>query len=152
MCWKQERPTSVRERGLEVNEDRNIADVLAEVAEQAEQTRDAFTKMYRSERLPSDPSQVYSIRIPVSRLDKIRRLAIRYKMPPTSMLRQWILERLDLEEQSGGGSVGEASSSGEQGQIVYLYPHHGSTSAVMEAHAIERELRTGEGRARMAGV
>ena len=29
-----------------MTEDRNIAEVLAEVAEQAEQTRDAFTKMY----------------------------------------------------------------------------------------------------------
>lgn len=135
-----------------MNEERNVADVLAEVAEQAEQTRDVFTKMYRSERLPSDPSQVYSIRIPVSRLDKIRRLATRYRMPPTSMLRQWILERLDFEEQSGGGSEDMFPMAGNQEQIVFLYPHHGSGFTVLESRDIERELRVGESLARMAGV
>jgi hypothetical protein len=136
-----------------VNEERNVADVLAEVAEQAEQTRDVFTKMYRSERLPSDPSQVYSIRIPVSRLDKIRHLAARYRMPPTSMLRQWILERLDFEEQSGGAPEDDVfAAAGNQEQIVFLYPHHGSGFAGVESRDIERELRAGESRALMAGV
>ena len=137
-----------------MTEEDNIADVLAEVAEQAEQTRDAFTKMYRSKRPPSDPSQVYSIRIPVSRLQKIRRLANRYNMRPTAMLRQWILERLDREEQPGGGSGSGFHLPGDdQEQIVFLYPHHGSVSASLEElHAFERELRTRESRARMAGV
>jgi hypothetical protein len=137
-----------------VTEEHDIAEVLAEVAEQAEQTRDAFTKMYRSKRLPSDPSQVYSIRIPVSRLQKIRRLANRYNMRPTAMLRQWILERLDSEEQPGGASRGGFHpAGGDQEQIVFLYPHHGSGSASLEElHAFERELRTGASLAWMTGV
>lgn len=135
-----------------MNEQRSIADVLAEVAEQAEQTRDAFTKMYRSERLPSDPSQVYSVRIPVSRLEKIRRIAAKYKMPPTSMLRQWILERLDFEEQSGGGSGNAFAATEAQEQIIFLSPHHGSGFTTRESRNIERELRAGESRLRMAGV
>lgn len=81
-------------------EEQNIQDILAEVAERAEETRDDATKMYRSKRSPSDPSQVYSIRIPVSRLESIRSLAAKKGMLPTSMLRFWILERLDHEEQS----------------------------------------------------
>jgi hypothetical protein len=81
-------------------EEQNIQDMLAEVAERAEETRGEATKLYRSKQPPSDPSQVYSIRIPVSRLEGIRSLAARNGMPPTSMLRSWILERLDLEEQS----------------------------------------------------
>jgi hypothetical protein len=136
-----------------VNEERNIADVLAEVAEQAEQTRNEFTRMYRSERHPSDPSQVYSIRIPVSRLDKIRRLAAQYKMPPTSMLRRWILERLDLEEHSGGDSGSGFPPVRNQAPIVFLCgPHHRGLDAVPDPHTIERALRMGESRARMAGV
>ena len=91
-------------------EERNIQDILAEVADQAEQTRDEVTKMYRSKRLAVEPSQVYSIRIPVSRLGRIRALAAKYGMAPTAMLRKWILERLDEEEQSEGNpSIGRPS-------------------------------------------
>src|SRR5215472_16050250 len=106
--------------------------------------------MYRSKRPPSDPSQVYSIRIPVSRLQKIRRLANRYNMRPTAMLRQWILERLDSEEQPGGGARGGIHSAGDdQEQIVFLYPHHGGVSVSLEElHTFQRELRTGESLAR----
>ena len=134
-----------------MTEERNIAEVLAEVAEQAEQTRDAFTKMYRSEQPPTDPSQVYSIRIPVSRLGKIRRLAARYKMPPTSMLRQWILERLDLEERSGSPG-GETMPPSSQQATSVLYVHHSDMFAALEPGAIKRELRMGGIQTRMAGV
>lgn len=85
-----------------MTEERNIQDILAEVADQAEQTRDEITRMYRSNRPAVEPSQVYSIRIPVSRLGRIRALAAKYGMAPTSMLRTWILERLDAEERSSG--------------------------------------------------
>jgi hypothetical protein len=44
-----------------------------------------------------EPSQVYAIRIPVSRLQLLRRLAERRKEQPTALLREWILERLDKE-------------------------------------------------------
>jgi hypothetical protein len=88
----EERPLMAKEQ--------NIQDILAEVAERAEETRDDATKMYRSKQPPSDPSQVYSIRIPVSRLEGIRSLAAKRGVLPTSMLRSWILERLDHEEQS----------------------------------------------------
>jgi hypothetical protein len=83
-----------------MTEERNIQDILAEVADQAEQTRDEFTRMYRSNRPAAEPSQVYSIRIPVSRLGRIRKLAAERDVAPTAMLRSWILERLDSEEQS----------------------------------------------------
>lgn len=92
-----------------MTEERNIQDVLAEVAERAEETRDEAVKMYRSKQPPTGASQVYSIRIPVSRLENIRKLAARYGVPPTSMLRSWILERLDLEEQSASAPHSETS-------------------------------------------
>ena len=94
-------------------------------------------------------TQVYSIRIPVSRLGKIRRLAARHKMPPTSMLRQWILERLDLEERSGG-SGGEIMPPSSQQATSVLYIHHSSVFAALDPDVIERELRAGGIRTRMA--
>jgi hypothetical protein len=44
------------------------------------------------------PAQVYSVRIPVDRLEDLRRLAERDGMQPSSMLREWILERLEQEQ------------------------------------------------------
>jgi hypothetical protein len=44
-----------------------------------------------------ESSQVYAIRIPVSRLRQIRLLADARGEPPTSLLREWVLERLDSE-------------------------------------------------------
>ncbi len=43
------------------------------------------------------PSQVYSVRLPVERLDHLRRLAEEWGMQPTGLIRQWVLERLDVE-------------------------------------------------------
>lgn len=92
-------------------DERNIQDVLAEVAEEAEEARDRVTKMYRGKRPPADASQVYSIRIPVSRLDHIRRLAATQAVPPTTMLRSWILDRLDQEEEASQGTHPGTSTS-----------------------------------------
>jgi hypothetical protein len=116
-----------------VPDERNIQGILAEVAEQAEQTRDKVTKMHRSKRPPTDASQVYSIRIPVSRLGAIRRIATRYGIPPTSMLRSWILQRLDLEEQSAPMSQPGAIKAERADAMLP------ATMAVAQAHSFHRE-------------
>lgn len=132
---------------------RNIEDLLAEVAEQAEQTRDTFTKMHRSEVPPTDPSQVYSIRIPVSRLDRIRQLAAQYGMPPTAMLRHWILERLDQEEDLDSIPAAVAaeithpnSSVAEKVFLSFYYSSHRALDVM------ERELRMYDIHDQMAGT
>lgn len=51
----------------------------------------------RLRRYAKEPSQVYAIRIPVSRLRAIRWLADHRKEQPTALLREWVLERLDEE-------------------------------------------------------
>ncbi|MBI4730318.1 MAG: hypothetical protein HY775_12615 [Acidobacteria bacterium] len=51
----------------------------------------------RLRRYAKESSQVYAIRIPVSRLRAIRWLADRRKERPTALLREWVLERLDEE-------------------------------------------------------
>ena len=57
--------------------------------------------MFRSKRSSVDPSQVYSVRMPVGKLEQLRQLAVKAEMNPSSLMRQWILERLE-EEGSGG--------------------------------------------------
>ena len=51
----------------------------------------------RLRRYAKEPSQVYALRIPVSRLAAIRWLADRRDEQPTALLREWVLERLDEE-------------------------------------------------------
>ena len=42
-------------------------------------------------------SQVYSIRVPVERLEQLRQLAKDRGVAPTAMLRDWVLRQLDIE-------------------------------------------------------
>src|SRR5271165_6133563 len=46
---------------------------------------------------PKQPSQVYSVRIPVNRLEELRAVAAKQRLPPSALLREWVLERLDRE-------------------------------------------------------
>jgi len=75
-----------------------IADMLAAEAEEPERHRDEPSKpMFRSRRQASDPAQVYSVRMPVAKLEQLRRLAAKVETNPSSLMRQWILERLEEE-------------------------------------------------------
>jgi hypothetical protein len=81
----------------------DIKKLLAKEAEEAEERRergDDDAPLYRSERTPRDPAQVYSVRMPVERLGALRRVADDRSMTPSALLRQWVLERLDQEEQA----------------------------------------------------
>ncbi|HWL37458.1 MAG TPA: hypothetical protein VNQ77_14835 [Frankiaceae bacterium] len=49
------------------------------------------------ERLRRIASQVYSIRIPVDRLEDLRALAAARGEAPTALMREWVLERLAAE-------------------------------------------------------
>jgi hypothetical protein len=75
----------------------DIRDVLAREAEQAEERRDQPTRLVRRARSPREPSQVYSIRMPVDRIDQLRQVAERAGVSPTTLMREWVLERLDNE-------------------------------------------------------
>lgn len=127
-----------------MTKERNIQNILAEVADQAEETRNEITKVYRSNRPAVEPSQVYSIRIPVSRLGRIRALATKYGIAPTAMLRKWILERLDAEERSGGDPAGGRPAAGLVGHISVAERH--AVPMVMDVHVgsaglLQRKLR-----------
>jgi hypothetical protein len=83
----------------------DIKNLLARESEEAEERRERGgddAPLYRSTRPPRDPAQVYSVRMPVERLGALRRVADERSMTPSALLRQWVLERLDQEEQAQG--------------------------------------------------
>lgn len=67
------------------------------VAEEEERGERAPQPGQRGRRTATDPSQVYSVRVPVERLEQLRRLAAQRGVAPTALLRQFVLERLDQE-------------------------------------------------------
>lgn len=77
--------------------DKSIADILASEAEETEKGRDLDADYVPSRRRSKDPSQVYSVRLPVDRLEELRQLAAREHVAPSALLRRWAIERLDRE-------------------------------------------------------
>jgi hypothetical protein len=59
----------------------------------------------RARRQAAEPAQVYSVRIPVERLEELRRIASGMGAAPSTLLRKWVLERLDSELSSGSISA-----------------------------------------------
>lgn len=81
----------------------NVADMLARAAREAEE---AEARMERGEqfrppshrvRPPRDPAQVYSLRMPVAKLEQLRRAAEQAGVSPSTLMRTWVLERLAAE-------------------------------------------------------
>jgi hypothetical protein len=44
---------------------------------------------------PRQPSQVYSLRIPVEKLELLRQVAAEHNEVPSALMRRWVLERLE---------------------------------------------------------
>lgn len=81
----------------------NISEVLRAEAEASEEHRDAPADYVRSTRRPRrEPSQVYSLRIPSHRLTELRELANANGVEPSVLMRQWVLDRLDTENDTRG--------------------------------------------------
>lgn len=78
--------------------ERDIAEILKRESESFEEERSKNDpRPYVRVRPPSDPSQVYSLRLPVSALGKIQDLAKAERKRPTAMLREWVIDRLEYE-------------------------------------------------------
>ena len=76
---------------------RDVRELLDEEGAAAEEMTDVETPMVRNRTNAKDPSQVYSLRLPVDRIEEVRQLAVSQSLAPTALLRRWILERLDVE-------------------------------------------------------
>lgn len=67
------------------------------VADEEERGEREPAPAQRARRQATDPSQVYSVRIPVDRLAQLRALADERGETPSALLRRFVLERLDRE-------------------------------------------------------
>jgi len=72
-----------------------MADAMAK-AEQADAEEEAGAEYFRVG-TAAEPAQVYSVRIPVDRLDQLRRLAAERGLKPSALMREWVIERLEDE-------------------------------------------------------
>ncbi len=76
----------------------DIEKMLAEEADAGETGRAREDVHYvRNRYKAKDPSQVYSVRVPVGRLEQLRRMAAEQEIAPSALMRQWVLERLAVE-------------------------------------------------------
>jgi hypothetical protein len=89
--------------------EKDIRALLAEESADVESRRPLRTKLHRSRR-PVEPSQVYSIRLPVDRLEQLRSLAERFGMTPSALMRKWVTDRLrsDAVHEPAGTASREA--------------------------------------------
>lgn len=81
--------------------DEDLAATLRKEAERAELEEDTDEDVWVPRKAPRQPSMVYSVRIPVGRVEELRRVAAAAGLDPSAMVRQWVLERLDSEQWQG---------------------------------------------------
>jgi hypothetical protein len=78
-----------------MTDDRELRNRLAEAATQIEATSDEDLTWIKHKNPPTEPTAVYSVRLPADRIDELRALAEARGTRPTSLLRAWALEKLD---------------------------------------------------------
>lgn len=78
-----------------------LDDVLSDVAADADATKNEppTANAVRSRNRANDPATVYSVRIPVSRIEQLRVFAENRGVTPSALIRQWVDERLTAEIQ-----------------------------------------------------
>ena len=78
----------------------DVGGLLAAEAEEAERHMDEedLGPSYRRKHPPREPAQVYSVRIPVDKLEQLRERAAEMGIAPSALMRQWVIERLDSLE------------------------------------------------------
>jgi hypothetical protein len=77
---------------------KSVRDTLAQEAVDAESRREeAPVGMQRASGVGRAVSHVYTVRMPVDRLAELRDLAEEAGEQPSTLMRRWVLERLDAE-------------------------------------------------------
>lgn len=80
---------------------KDIRKKLEEVAELAERTKDQPLRRFgRPPKPEGEVGQVYSIRIPVSQIAELEQVAAERGEAPRTMIREWVLQRLEAEAQA----------------------------------------------------
>jgi hypothetical protein len=99
---------------------KDIGSLLAEEAEAAEEHRDDDVPLVRSRRPAKEPTQVYSLRVPVEKLEELRRLAEERHLTPSALMRSWIIER--LEQESSGDNFLAVVRRAVRDELVEIWP------------------------------
>lgn len=76
-------------------EDKELLGRVAAAAEDAEAHRDAEVDWVSHEQPSKSPTAVYSVRIPVDRIEELRALAGERGVQPTALIRTWVISQLD---------------------------------------------------------
>lgn len=76
---------------------RSIRDTLADEATEAEARQDEPPVRMQRARANGEASQVYTVRMPAERLAELRAVAEQSGEQPSTLMRRWVLERLDAE-------------------------------------------------------
>jgi hypothetical protein len=77
--------------------EKTIEEILAEAAEESEAGRDLPADYVRARAAPKEPTQVYSLRVPVKLLEQLRLLAEAEGVEPSVLMRRWVIERIEEE-------------------------------------------------------
>jgi hypothetical protein len=75
--------------------DKELLDRIAAGVEDAEATPDEELDWTRHQAPTKSPTAVYSVRIPVERIEELRQLAAERGVAPTALIRTWVLAQLD---------------------------------------------------------
>jgi hypothetical protein len=130
--------------------DSSIRDMLAREAAEAEARADAEergevepARGQRGRRPATDPSQVYAVRIPVSRLRELRAVADQIGVPPTTLIREWVIERLDKMHDDAVVVIESGASAAESPppERVRIGPRRRDSIAGAEARSTTRRKR-----------
>lgn len=80
--------------------DQELTKRLAAAVADAEANPDVEPEWVRHQRPARAPSAVYSVRIPVDRIEELRALAAIRGVAPTALIRRWVLAQLDAAKDS----------------------------------------------------
>ncbi|MDQ5855022.1 MAG: hypothetical protein M3302_01595 [Actinomycetota bacterium] len=75
--------------------DKELRDRIAAAVEDAEATPDEELEWTQHQEPTKSPTAVYSVRIPVERIEELRKLAAERGVAPTALIRTWVLAQLD---------------------------------------------------------
>lgn len=81
--------------------DGELRDRIAAAARDAEAGPDVDIAWVPHREPSKSPTAVYSVRIPVDRIEELRQLAAARSVAPTALIRAWVLAQLDAAQQAG---------------------------------------------------
>ena len=127
----------------------SMSEILAREAAEAEARAEAEERGevepapgQRGRKPAKDPSQVYAVRIPVSKLRRLRELADELDTTPSALIRQLVIERLDDPDvRSHEAAAASSDTPRESGRELKLGPRRRRAPAALATQHYERQVR-----------